>query len=995
MQPGKLIGQYQILEKLGRGGMGVVYTARDTKLDRTVALKFLPPHMSTNEEAKQRFIQEAKAASALDHANICTIHDIAETEDGELYIVMAYYEGQTMKYRLENEEFAIDDALDVARQLGRALERAHEAGIIHRDLKPANIMVTDRGEVKLLDFGLAKLMSGLDLTAEGSTLGTAAYMSPEQARGEELDARTDIWSFGIVLYEMLAGRKPFRGDYDQALLYAILNEDPPPIDEQRSDMPDALSGSVTKCLQKDRESRYDSMTALLTDIDTGTAPIDSGRADVRSERTVSRAMLLSIIGTFAVLVIAGLVYLASRGDDASGDSVSSDVIAVLPFAVRGSPDLAYLGEGMVDLISQKLDGAGSLRALNPRAVISLINRETLDIADPASGSRVARKLGAGRYVTGDLLEVGGRLRLTAYLTDTDQPNQPLGEAAVEGAAENLFDVIDDLVTDLLGGLMTGPGGRLQKLAVGTSSSIDATKEYLIGEQLLRAGQYREAAAAYDRAVAIDSTFALAYYRKSVAAEWIDAADIRAVADRAVQFADKLSQRDQNLLKALRYRRHGETDKSEKVLRDHLHTYPDEIEALSQLGEIYFHENPRMGRSTLESRIPFEHLVELEDGNLIAQIHLARLDAAEGKLDLLAQRAELLAARAPDSERAVEVEAIYAFATRDTARQTRVREKLSNSPWFYTFYTAHGVSRYARDVHGAAEILDGRPSNDPLLLFMVPELLIARGKLSEYRQFMQSPTLVRNPTWDVTEAFILTSGIINPEPRELMDLRERIRRADPQDVRSTGFVRPPDDITERFLQFEIDFNVGLLSVWLDDEREARDALARLEAADEFEGLGSIRNDAARSLEAEILYRAGDREGALVQLRQIEYQIPHSATVRPFTDGTRSRFLRSELEYAIGDVETARNFLLGLDQSWSPLDMFVRAPVYERLGQIAEDLGDTEEAIRQYTLLLNQWRDCDAELIPRREGIRERLHELLGRSTREPGELAVPAAASASS
>ncbi|NNE47238.1 MAG: protein kinase, partial [Rhodothermales bacterium] len=451
MQLGKLIGQYQILEKLGRGGMGVVYTARDTKLDRTVALKFLPPHMSTDEEAKQRFIQEAKAASALDHANICTIHDIAETEDGELYIVMAFYEGQTLKYRLEHEEFAIGDALDVARQLGRALERAHEAGIIHRDLKPANIMVTDRGEVKLLDFGLAKLMSGLDLTAEGSTLGTAAYMSPEQARGEEMDARTDIWSFGVVLYEMLAGQKPFRGDYDQALLYAILNEDPPPIDEQRPEMPDALSDTVTKCLQKDRDSRYDGMTTLLSDIDAETVPAASGRADARSKRMVSRPVLLSIVGLFSALVLAGIVYQANRGDDASGHSVSSDVIAVLPFAVRGSPDLAYLGEGMVDLISQKLDGAGNLRALNPRAVISLINREGLDINDPESGSRVARKLGAGRYVTGDLLEVGGRLRLTAYLTDTDQPNQPLGEAAVEGAAENLFDVIDDLVTDLLGG----------------------------------------------------------------------------------------------------------------------------------------------------------------------------------------------------------------------------------------------------------------------------------------------------------------------------------------------------------------------------------------------------------------------------------------------------------------------------------------------------------------------------------------------------------------
>ncbi|GMQ82582.1 MAG: hypothetical protein BMS9Abin05_2036 [Rhodothermia bacterium] len=172
--------------------MGVVYKALDTKLDRTLALKFLPQDMSANEDAKQRFIQEAKAASALDHPNICTIHDIGETDSGELYIVMAYYEGQTLGYRLGNEEFSIDRSVEIVSDLARALERAHEAGIVHRDIKPANIMVSDREEVKLLDFGLAKLTSGLDLTKDGSTLGTAVYMSPEQARSEDVNEASDI-----------------------------------------------------------------------------------------------------------------------------------------------------------------------------------------------------------------------------------------------------------------------------------------------------------------------------------------------------------------------------------------------------------------------------------------------------------------------------------------------------------------------------------------------------------------------------------------------------------------------------------------------------------------------------------------------------------------------------------------------------------------------------------------------------------------------------------
>jgi eukaryotic-like serine/threonine-protein kinase len=263
---GKTISHYQIIEKLGGGGMGVVYKAKDTKLDRFVALKFLPPHLSVDEEAKQRFIAEAKAASALDHPNIAVIYEIGETEDGELFIVMAFYDGETLKKKIANGKatpvgLQVAEAADIATQIARGLARAHEAGITHRDIKPANIMVTNRGEVKIVDFGLAK-MAHVDLTKPGSTLGTAAYMSPEQARGEPVDHRTDIWAFGVVLYEMLTGQLPFHGVYEQAVIYSILNEEP-----HLDEIPDAAMRAVAKkCLEKDRDRRYETIADLLKDL---------------------------------------------------------------------------------------------------------------------------------------------------------------------------------------------------------------------------------------------------------------------------------------------------------------------------------------------------------------------------------------------------------------------------------------------------------------------------------------------------------------------------------------------------------------------------------------------------------------------------------------------------------------------------------------------------------------------------------------------------------
>jgi serine/threonine protein kinase len=223
---GQTISHYKILEKLGGGGMGVVYKAEDTKLKRTIALKFLPPVFSFDQEAKKRFINEAQTASSLQQHNICTIHDIDETKDGQIFICMDCYEGETLKKKIERGQIKTDEAIDIILQVAAGLQKAHEKGIIHRDIKPANIFITNEGVVKILDFGLAKLTGQSMMTKMGETVGTIAYMSPEQTRGELVDQRTDIWSLGVVLYEMMTGQLPFKGDYDSAMIYSILNEEP-------------------------------------------------------------------------------------------------------------------------------------------------------------------------------------------------------------------------------------------------------------------------------------------------------------------------------------------------------------------------------------------------------------------------------------------------------------------------------------------------------------------------------------------------------------------------------------------------------------------------------------------------------------------------------------------------------------------------------------------------------------------------------------------------
>ncbi len=283
---GTTISHYKITEKLGEGGMGVVYKAEDTKLDRTVALKFLAGHLLNDEEAKARFLREAKAAAALDHPNICTVYEISEAE-GKTFLSMAFIEGEPLEACIDRGPLPLKEALDIGRQVVEGLEAAHEKGVVHRDIKPANVMVDAKGHATIMDFGLAHLTEASRLTKADQTMGTVAYMSPEQAQGMEVDKRADVWALGVVLYEMVCGQRPFQGQYDQALLYEIVHQEPEPLTGVRAGVPMELEFIVGKCLAKDRNDRPSSAEEITRDLRTLGEKLKSGRSTILRAGTVT------------------------------------------------------------------------------------------------------------------------------------------------------------------------------------------------------------------------------------------------------------------------------------------------------------------------------------------------------------------------------------------------------------------------------------------------------------------------------------------------------------------------------------------------------------------------------------------------------------------------------------------------------------------------------------------------------------------------------------
>ena len=405
---GETISHYKIIEKLGEGGMGAVYKAEDTKLRRTVALKFLSPHALGTEEEKARFIHEAQAAAALNHPNICTIYEVDESEDRS-YIAMEYIEGPSLKDIIASGPLKMEEAQRIAMQVAEGLHEAHQKQIVHRDVKPANIMITAGGRVKIMDFGMAKSPGLAKLTREGTTLGTASYMSPEQGHGEPVDSRSDIWSLGVVLHEMVTGKLPFKGDYEQAVLYSILHEDPEPMTALRTGVPLELERIANKAMTKNPDERYQHADELLADMRSLKAETGSTERAKDSEKKGFTKGRLGLV--FGAIVIVASAFVLARIYLFPDKSQVIDSIAVLPLDnLSGDPDQEYFADGMTEALIADLAKIGTLKVISRTSVMRYKDTQK-------SLPEIARELGVDAILEGSVMKVGDRVRITAQLIE--------------------------------------------------------------------------------------------------------------------------------------------------------------------------------------------------------------------------------------------------------------------------------------------------------------------------------------------------------------------------------------------------------------------------------------------------------------------------------------------------------------------------------------------------------------------------------------------------
>ncbi len=545
----KRISHYRLLDKLGEGGMGVVFKAHDTNLDRPVALKLLPMHLQSGERAKERFLQEARAASALDHPNVCTIHEIGESEDGSMFISMAYYEGESLQEKIKRGVPDFSEALDIAIQTARGLQSAHESGIVHRDIKPGNIMLTVRGEVKIVDFGLAKLAGQSRLTQSGSTVGTAAYMSPEQINNETVDHRSDIFSFGLLLYELFTGSHPFKSDYFHAMMYSIINDEPKPVTDLNPDLPEELQWIIEKAVRKNPDDRYQTMSDLVIHLEalkSGSVKLPEiileNRQSVKKQPDSNKKSYTGILLTavVSILVLTTFVIFLIRGNITlppflSGVEIPEyKQIAVLPFKNIGdNPENQVFVDGLVETLSSKLSQLEQFQEdylVIPASETSSRNITTASVAHEVFGVNLV--------LTGSVQQLDRGVRVILSLIDA-KTLQQIESRIIDDTFTKYSVLQDDAVFNLAGMLGMEVVQEAQKvLAAGGTTIPGAYEFYLRGighlQRFDRLEDINAAIHLFNRALEEDPDFALAHaalgdanlylYRRTENTDWFQPAE---------------------------------------------------------------------------------------------------------------------------------------------------------------------------------------------------------------------------------------------------------------------------------------------------------------------------------------------------------------------------------------------------------------------------------------------------------------------------------------
>jgi len=598
---GKTISHYKILEKLGEGGMGVVYKAQDIKLDRLVALKFLPPHLTSEPVEKERFIHEAKATSALNHPNITTIHEIDEFE-GQMFIVMEYCEGKTLKQMIEKQPLSIKKVLDIGIQVCEGLTAAHKKEIVHRDIKSDNIMVTKEGQVKIMDFGLAKLKGATKLTKTRSTLGTLAYMSPEQAQGEEVDQRSDIFSFGVVLYELLTKNLPFGGEHQAAVVYSIINEEPQPIARFNNQVSAKLEDMVYKALAKEKDERYQHIDDLLADLRRERKSLDYVKTGQIPKEVIApkpKRKVLPIVIPASIVFILVLLFLILKPfkfevSPEKGAIAKENSLAVMYFDNLVDPeDKQKLGEIVTNLLITGLSESQYLKVVSSQRlydILKLLGREGEKRIDKNMASQVATKAGVKWMLLGSILQVKPRIEITTQLVDVGTGEIKASQRITGEKEQDVFSLVDKLTVEIKKSFSLPVSAQQEKepsVAKVTTHSQEAYRYYLEGIDYEYKFYFVEAEKSLKKALEFDSTFAMAYYWLAVINQSGDDRAAREFITKAAKYTDKITQKEKLYIKGFEAYITGDYSQAINGLKKIVESYPDEKDAFYVLGQIYY------------------------------------------------------------------------------------------------------------------------------------------------------------------------------------------------------------------------------------------------------------------------------------------------------------------------------------------------------------------------------------------------------------------------